>query len=30
MILSTIMATVFFVKSFIDAKKRRVKEAAEA
>lgn len=29
MILSTIMAMVFFVKSFIDAKKRRVKEAAE-
>tara|TARA_B100000963_G_scaffold343489_1_gene345367 strand:- start:251 stop:640 length:390 start_codon:yes stop_codon:yes gene_type:complete len=30
MIISTILAMVFFVKSFIDARKRREKEAAEA
>ncbi len=30
MILSTIMAMIFFVKSFIDAKKRRVQAASEA
>ena len=30
MIISTALAMVFFVKSFIDARKRREKEAAEA
>ena len=30
MIISTVFAMVFFVKSFIDARKRREKEAAEA
>ena len=30
MIISTVLAMVFFVKSFIDARKRREKEAAEA
>ncbi len=30
MIISTVIAMVFFVKSFIDAKKRRVQEASEA
>ncbi|MBK20865.1 MAG: hypothetical protein CMP63_00915 [Flavobacteriales bacterium] len=30
MIISTVMAMVFFVKSFIDARKRREKEASEA
>jgi len=30
MIISTVLAMIFFVKSFIDARKRREKEAAEA
>jgi hypothetical protein len=30
MIISTVVAMIFFVKSFIDAKKRRVQEASEA
>ena len=30
MIISTVLAIVFFVKSFIDARKRREKEASEA